>query len=114
FASLLHRVQIACAEQGRTRSLLASLQFSRRHLSPAARAALPWLGLFSGGVFEDLLLDVSQIEPAAWEPIRTELQGIALLRAEDDLRLGGRPPPRLPPPPAPPPAPRPPPGPPAA
>ncbi len=79
------------ADQSRNRSLLASLEFSRRHLSPAARAALPWLGLFSGGVFEDLLLDVSQIEPAAWEPIRAELQGIALLRAEDDIQIADRP-----------------------
>ena len=78
-------------KKGRNSSLLASLEFSRRHLSPAARAALPWLGLFSGGVFEINLLAVSQIEPAAWEPIRTELQGIALLRAEYDLLLGDRP-----------------------
>src|SRR5439155_7368254 len=47
------------AEEGRNTSLLASLEFSRRHLSPAARAALPWLGLFSGGVFEVNLLGVS-------------------------------------------------------
>jgi tetratricopeptide (TPR) repeat protein len=90
FAKLLEQFQ-QTADQGRNRSLLASLEFSRRHLSPAAQAALPWLGLFSGGVFEDNLLDVSQIEPAAWEPIRTELQGIALLRAEDDILIGDRP-----------------------
>jgi tetratricopeptide (TPR) repeat protein len=53
--------------------------------------ALPWLGLFSGGVFEDLLLDVSQLAPEAWEPIRRELQGIALLRVEDDINIAGRP-----------------------
>ena len=91
FGKLLDRFQNEVADQGRNRSLLASLEFSRRHLSPAARAALPWLGLFSGGVFEGNLLGVSEIEPATWEPIRTELQGIALLRAEDDIRIGGRP-----------------------
>jgi tetratricopeptide (TPR) repeat protein len=91
FAKLLERFQNAGAEQGRNRSLLASLEFSRRHLSPAARVALPWLGLFSGGVFEVNLLRMSQLEPAAWEAIRTELQGIALLRAEDDITIGGRP-----------------------
>jgi hypothetical protein len=90
FGKLLDKFQ-QTADQGRNRSLLASLEFSRRHLSPAARAALPWLGLFSGGVFEDNLLDVSQIEPAAWEPIRTEFQGIALLRTEDDIQIGDRP-----------------------
>jgi tetratricopeptide (TPR) repeat protein len=79
------------APEGRNQSLLASLEFSRRHLSPAAREALPWLGLFSGGVFEYLLLDVSQLAPEAWEPIRRELQGIALLRTEASLQLNGRP-----------------------
>jgi tetratricopeptide (TPR) repeat protein len=79
------------SDQGRNTSLLASLEFSRRHLSDAARAALPWLGLFSGGVFEDLLLDVSRIEPTAWEAIRAELVGIALLRTEDDIQIGNRP-----------------------
>jgi tetratricopeptide (TPR) repeat protein len=79
------------ADQGRNTSLLASLEFSRRHLSDAARAALPWLGLFSGGVFEDVFLDVSQIEPTAWARIRAELQGIALLRTEDDIKIAGRP-----------------------
>ncbi len=34
------------SDQDKNTSLLASLEFSRRHLSPAARAALPWLGLF--------------------------------------------------------------------
>jgi tetratricopeptide (TPR) repeat protein len=79
------------ADQARNTSLLASLEFSRRHLSEAARAALPWLGLFSGGVFEHIFLDVSQIQPDAWEAIRSELQGIALLRTEDDVQIGGRP-----------------------
>lgn len=76
---------------GRNSSLLASLEFSRRHLSPAARAALPWLGLFSGGVFEDLLLSVSQLTPEAWARIRGELQSIALVRPEDGIQIAGRP-----------------------
>jgi tetratricopeptide (TPR) repeat protein len=81
FGKLLAKFQQEAPEE-RNQSLLASLEFSRRHLSPAAREALPWLGLFSGGVFEDNLLDVSQLAPEAWEPIRGELQGIALVRAE--------------------------------
>lgn len=88
--TLLRKFQQAAPEERNT-SLLASLEFSRRHLSPAAREALPWLGLFSGGVFEDTLLDVTQIDPAAWEEIRAELEGTALLRTEYDLRLAGRP-----------------------
>jgi len=90
FGKLLNEFQQQ-ADETRNQSLLASLEFSRRHLSDAARAALPWLGLFSGGVFEVNLLNVSQIAPAAWEPIRAELQGIALLRTEDDIQIGGRP-----------------------
>jgi hypothetical protein len=91
FGKLLDTFTADDAEEKRNRSLRASLEFSRRHLSPAAREALPWLGLFRGGVFEDILLDVSQIEPAAWEPIRAELQGIALLRVEEDIKIGDRP-----------------------
>jgi len=79
------------ADEERNTSLLASLEFSRRHLSPAARAALPWLGLFSGGVFEGVLLDVSQITPEAWALIRAELESIALLRVENDIQIGNRP-----------------------
>lgn len=90
FGKLLKKFQQE-APEGRNQSLLASLEFSCRHLSPAAREALPWLGLFSSGVFEDNLLDVSQIDPEVWEPIRRELQGIALLRTEDDLQIAGRP-----------------------
>jgi tetratricopeptide (TPR) repeat protein len=90
FGKLLGKFQQE-APEGRNQSLLASLEFSRRHLSLAAREALPWLGLFSGGVFEDNLLDVSELAPEAWEPIRRELEGIALLRVEDDLKIADRP-----------------------
>ena len=79
------------APEGRNQSLLASLEFSRKHLSSAARDALPWLGLFRGGVFEDNLLVVSQLTPEAWEPIRCELEGIALVRKEEDISINGRP-----------------------
>jgi len=89
FGKLLAKFQQE-AHEGRNQSLLASLEFSRRHLSPAAREALPWLGLFSGGVFEGLLLAVSRLAPEVWESIRQELQDIALLRAEDDLQVGDR------------------------
>ena len=96
FAALLSRFEQEAplgpdGKPGRNSSLLASLEFSRRHLSPAARAALPWLGLFTGGVFEQPFLDVSQITPEAWEPIRRELQSIALVRAEDGIKIGKRP-----------------------
>ncbi|HEV8581626.1 MAG TPA: TIR domain-containing protein [Thermoanaerobaculia bacterium] len=90
FGKLLAKFQQEAPEE-RNQSLLASLEFSRRHLSPAAREALPWLGLFRGGAFEQLLLGVSRLTPEAWEPIRHELKDIALLRVEDDLKLNDRP-----------------------
>jgi len=90
FGKLLAEFEQEAPEE-RNQSLLASLEFSRRHLSPDAREALPWLGLFSGGVFEHNLLNVSQIDAEAWKPIRRELEGIALLRTEDDIQIGGRP-----------------------
>ena len=90
FGKLLARFRQA-APEGRNQSLLASLEFSLGHLSPAAREALPWLGLFRGGVFEDNLLDVSQVDPEAWGPIRGELQAIALVRVDDDLPINDRP-----------------------
>ena len=79
------------AELERNRSLLASLRFSTDRLSPAAQAALPWLGLFRGGVFEDNLLDISQIDPATWDGIRSELEATALVRIETDIQISHRP-----------------------
>src|SRR5205814_2280867 len=79
------------AEVERNRSLLASLTFSTRRLSAPAQAALPWLGLFRGGVFEDNLLDVSQVEGAAWEAVRAELEATALVRVERAILLNERP-----------------------
>lgn len=79
------------AEVERNRSLLASLRFSTDRLSPAARQALPWLGLFQGGVFEDVLLKISQIDPHVWDEVRSEFAATALIRIEDDIQIGGRP-----------------------
>jgi hypothetical protein len=42
-------------------------------------------------VFEINLLDVSQLAPEAWAPIRGELQSIALVRPEDEIQIGNRP-----------------------
>ena len=75
----------------RNESLLASLAFSTRRLSAAAQVAMPWLGLFSGGVFEVNLLDVSGMNPKQWEAVRAELEATALIRVESDLTLGDRP-----------------------
>src|SRR5205823_3591880 len=79
------------ADVERNRSLLASLAFSTSRLSALAQEALPWLGLFSGGVFEKILLDVSEIEPMVWETVRAELEATALVRVERETLVGGRP-----------------------
>jgi hypothetical protein len=71
----------------RNESLLASLAFSSRRLSSAAQTALPWLGLFSGGVFEDNLLDISGMNPKEWKVVRAELEATALIRVELDMGL---------------------------
>jgi len=75
----------------RNESLLASLAFSTRRLSEAAQAALPWLGMFRVGVFEDSLLDISQLDPERWESVRDELEATALIRVERDILLSDRP-----------------------
>src|SRR5262249_54977651 len=50
------------AEVERNRSLKASLGFSFMRLSEGAQEAVKWLGLFRGGVFEHILLLVSQAD----------------------------------------------------
>jgi tetratricopeptide (TPR) repeat protein len=82
-AERLAEFQDQSRPEGRNRSLLASLDFSLRHLSPAAREALPWLGWFEGGMFEAFFLAFSGIAPARWSGIRAELTATALLRVED-------------------------------
>jgi tetratricopeptide (TPR) repeat protein len=83
--------KVAGREVERNESLLASLAFSTRRLSAEAQAALPWLAWFSGGVFEVVLLAFSQIDPAAWEAIRGELEGTALVSCEYEWQMGDRP-----------------------
>lgn len=78
----LHQFQDHTHLEGRNRSLLASLDFSRDRLSPEARAALPWLGWFEGGMFEASFLAFSEIPESDWGPIRDQLQATALLRVE--------------------------------
>ena len=82
-AQRLHQFQDPAHAEGRNRSLLASLDFSRGRLSPRARDALPWLGWFQGGMFERFLLDFSEIPASDWSAIRAELVATALLRVED-------------------------------
>lgn len=90
FGQLLEGFKTGAGRE-RNESLLASLAFSTQRLSKAAQAALPWLGLFTGGVFEDNLLDISEMSPEDWAPVRAELEATALVRAEHDIDINGRP-----------------------
>jgi len=86
-ARRLDQFQDSDHAEGRNRSLLASLDFSLRHLSPSAREALPWLGWFDSGVFETSFLYFSQFPEATWSQIRAELATTALLRVEGGVFL---------------------------
>ena len=77
--------------RGKNRSLRASIQFSLKRLSKPAQDAVRWLGLFRGGVFEEILLDVSEMEPAAWESARAELEATALVKVERDVEMNDKP-----------------------
>ncbi len=83
FGQLLDRFSDERATEGRNRSLLASLEFSKRRLSPEAQAILPTLAWFEGGVFEQFLLAFANLQPEAWQPMRDELVATALIRVEE-------------------------------
>jgi tetratricopeptide (TPR) repeat protein len=83
FRSLLERFTDETAPEARNRSLRASLEFSKRHLSPEAQRVLPYLAWFEGGVFEKALLRFAELTPEAWGPIRSELAATALVAVEE-------------------------------
>jgi tetratricopeptide (TPR) repeat protein len=62
--------------------LVASLQLSLDRLDDTARQVLPRLGVFQGGVMEDILLDITEIGEAVWPSLRTQLEAAALLETE--------------------------------
>jgi tetratricopeptide (TPR) repeat protein len=83
FGTLLERFTDKEAAEARNQSLRASLEFSRRRLSPEARRVLPYLAWFEGGVFERSLLHFAELTPEAWGPIRSELVATALVAVEE-------------------------------
>jgi tetratricopeptide (TPR) repeat protein len=83
FGPLLERFKDDTALEARNQSLLASLEFSKRHLSPEAQGVLPYLAWFEGGVFERRLLQFAELTPEAWAPIRSELVATALVAVEE-------------------------------
>ncbi|KYF82567.1 hypothetical protein BE17_48080 [Sorangium cellulosum] len=69
-------------ETGRSRSLMASLEYSLRRLSEEQRGLLVRLAPFEGGASEDDLLAITEIPEAAWAKLRQALEQAALIRAE--------------------------------
>ncbi|WP_437657146.1 CHAT domain-containing protein [Sorangium sp. So ce1182] len=69
-------------ETGRSRSLMASLEYSLRRLSEEQRALLIRLAPFEGGASEDALLAITEIPEGAWAKLRPALEQAALIRAE--------------------------------
>ena len=62
--------------------LVASLRVSLDRLEPSARELLPRLGVFQGGVMENLLLAITEIPETEWPTLRRQLEAAALLEAE--------------------------------
>src|SRR5262249_81053 len=83
FGRLLERFANPGAAEERNKSLLASLEFSKKRLSAAARRVLPYLAWFQGGVFESVFLGFAELTAEAWAPVRAELEATALLSGEE-------------------------------
>ncbi len=83
FARHLGRFRDDGAEEGRNRSLEASLAFSASRLSEEARAVLPMLAWFQGGAFENQIRNFTELEAEAWAGVRRELESTALVRLEE-------------------------------
>src|SRR5207244_7694554 len=62
----------------RNESLDASLGFSLRRLSDAARERLPALGAFEGGALEIAILQITGLKPSEWREVRAELERAGL------------------------------------
>ena len=82
FGEHLERFRDDEAEEGRNKSLRASLQFSVSRLSDKARAVLPWLAWFQGGAFDRRIQLFTGLEEEQWGTIRGELEATALVRVE--------------------------------
>ena len=83
FGTLLETFTNANAKESRNQGLRASLEFSRKRLSPQAQALLPWLAWFEGGVIEIFMLSFADLTPDTWHPIRAELEATALVKVEN-------------------------------
>ena len=85
FSALLERFSDD-TETGRSRSLLASLEYSLRNISKDQQSLLPNLVYFEGGAWEPDLIRTMDITQREWENLRTTLMHAALLTTEQVYR----------------------------
>ncbi len=83
FGRHLDRFRDDDAEEGRNKSLRASLAFSASRLSEQARDVLPWLAWFQGGAFEASIVSFTSLEAEVWANVCRELESTALVRVDE-------------------------------
>jgi len=80
---------LLCEPEGsEDKSLLASLKLSLERLSPEQRELVKRLGVFQGGAMEHMILAITKINESAWTVLRSALENIGLIQAEDLISLG--------------------------
>jgi tetratricopeptide (TPR) repeat protein len=67
--------------------LLASLNLSLERLDAEAMQLLPRLGVFQGGAFENILLEITEISELQWQTLRLALETTGLIQPEYLLGL---------------------------
>ena len=68
--------------------LISSLKLSLDRLEPAARLLITRLGVFQGGAFENVLLEITEINASDWAMLRPALESTGLIQAESLAHLG--------------------------
>jgi len=78
--------------EGRTESLVLSLEFSLQRLSDETRKFVPTLAIFRGGAMEAMVAEASGLEWVAWQQVKQELLRTGLISVDPtiELRLGQR------------------------
>jgi len=64
--------------EGRTESLIVSLEFSLRRLNEETRAMLPDFAIFRGGTLDPAICSVTEIDEENWNKVRDQLVRVGL------------------------------------
>jgi len=78
----LERLLAESQDLSENRILIASLKLSLERLDAGAREWLPRLGVFQSGALEAMLLYVTEVEEATWQPLRQQLESTGLIQVE--------------------------------